>query len=203
MSVAAIPKLTRGRLLLVSVHASTKCGPAEQEKIRRVRDAGLGIEQWWSYVETLKRRAPEPFEPQQILRHIYNPKGGGHFTATPLGDRFIIVGGNIDDRIPETFAQVCRVNTRRFVSLEFHLPLDAIASGFKERDAFEFAANPFNAYNEVLRKISEQGIYASEVHTDASALYVHRAADEKARIFLRWHRTVEGMLACLGQGGAN
>lgn len=203
MSAVAVPKITTGHLVLVSVHASTRCGPAEQEKIRRIRDARLGIDQWWSYVQVLKRRAPEPFEPEKILHRIYNPERGGRFTATPLGDRFIIVGGNIDDRILETFEQVCRVNTRRFASFEFHLPLDAIASGFNARDAFAFAVDPFNAYNEVLMKISEQGIYASEVHADASTLYVYRAANEKARIFLRWHRTVEGMLACIGQGGSN
>jgi len=203
MNAVAVPKITRGHLVLVSVHASTRCGPAEQEKIRQIRDARLGIEQWWSYVEALKRRAPEPFEPEKIIHRIYNPERGGHFTSTPLADRFIIVGGNVDDRIPETFEQVCRVNTRRFASLEFHLPFDAIASRFNERDTFTYAVNPYNAYNEVLRKICEQGIYASEVHVDASTLYVHRAANEKARIFLRWHRTVEGMLACLGQGGSN
>ncbi|MFA5114298.1 MAG: hypothetical protein WC529_08415 [Candidatus Margulisiibacteriota bacterium] len=199
MVVRTTPKVNTGRLVLASIHANTRCRPPEQERIAQIRDSQLPVSTWWSFLHTADMQRPEPYAPDKIQRHVYDPEHQVDFQATPLGNRFILVGGSINNQLPNLFAQICRFNTRRFVDLEFHLPLDAIGiSGF-DLDKYQYAINPYNRFCDALRQMAVERQYNSALYFDGEPLGKFNGRS-KLNVFLQWHMSVDSLIASLLPG---
>lgn len=185
------------RTAVAVAHVRTGCSKREVGNIVRLKNSGLRIAEWVSYVEPQHMDKTEPFSPQNAVRRPYDPMIGYDYDYTPRADRFILAGSLA--YVEMIFERICSVNLSRFVDMEFLSSLDLIGSraakaldeGIKE-EYLRNAGNSFCRYLEILQPQMGRG---ATVHFEDELILMTAGRPKQPTVSLRWHSTYEGMMA--------
>lgn len=187
---------------LVVIHPRSSCQKAERDVIHHLWGASLPVDQRVYYVEPLFHFGCAPYLADATRTVVYDPDFGYPLDYVPEGERFVVTGGLIYNCVWNISEAIILCNIKSGNNLEFHFPLDAIATDqfVPDKLAYITGTNPgYNSLRESINRFIKDGLGI------ANSLDQKIILDSagKPLVTLNWHSTLAGMLSVLGSSQVN